>query len=162
MTGVTSLNSALRIADRSPGPYSSGVVTLTASATLDASHNNKTILLDAAAGLTVTLPTSSGNGWRCKIIVKTTVTSNNDIVKVGNTTDAFNGFSMVVSDDVGGPVKGFIASAGSDDTVTLNGTTTGGYVGDIIEVEDIVSGLFEVKVVGKATGTEATPFSATV
>jgi hypothetical protein len=59
-------------------------------------------------------------------------------------------------------VKGFIASAGSDDTITWNGTTTGGYVGDMIEIEDIASGLFQVKVLGKATGTEATPFSAAV
>jgi len=162
MPGVTSLNNALRTPDRGPGQYNSGVVTLTASATLDHSHNGKTVVLNAAAGLTVTLPTSSGNGWKCKIIVLTTVTSNSDIVKVGNTTDALVGFSNVISDDAGGPAKGFIASAGSDDTITLNGTTTGGYAGDTIYVEDIASGTFAVEVIGKATGTEATPFSATV
>jgi hypothetical protein len=162
MAGTTSLNTSARVADRSPGPYSSGIVALTASATLDWTHNNKTVTTAAAAGLTITLPAASGSGWRCKIVNKTTVTSNSLVVQVANTTDAFNGFSMIVSDDAGGPVKGFIASAGSDDTITWNGTTTGGYVGDMIEIEDIASGLFQVKVLGKATGTEATPFSAAV
>ena len=94
--------------------------------------------------------------------MKTTITSNTLVVKVANTTDAFNGFSIIISDDAGGPAKGFIASAGSDDTITMDGSTTGGYVGDVIEVEDIASGLFQVYVLGKASGTEATPFSATV
>jgi hypothetical protein len=159
---VGTLNNSARVPDRSPGPYSSGINAYTASATLDSSHNNKTVTVSAAAGLTLTLPKSTGSGWRARIVLLTTVTSNNVIVKVANTTDAFNGFSNIISDDAGGPAKGFIASAGSDDTITLNGTTTGGYVGDIIEVEDVAAGLFQVKVMGKATGTEATPFSATV
>jgi hypothetical protein len=102
------------------------------------------------------------SGAKYRFVVKTTVTSNGYIIKVANTTDAFFGFSNIISDDAGGPAKGFIASAASDDTITLNGTTSGGYAGDEVEVEDIAAGVFRVWVMGKATGTEATPFSATV
>lgn len=162
MVGQTSLNNSAHIPDRAPGPYSSGIVALTDSATLDWTHNNKTITLSKASGLTIILPAATGSGWRSRLLVKTTITSNTLVVKVANTTDAFNGFSIIISDDAGGPAKGFIASAGSDDTITMDGSTTGGYVGDVIEVEDIASGLFQVYVLGKASGTEATPFSATV
>lgn len=163
-TGVTSLNTGARTVDAGPGPYASGsnlVVVLTASATLDASYNRKTVAINAAAGLTVTLPAATGSGWSCVIVLLTTVTSNNVIVQVANSTDAFNGFSAMVSDDPA-TVKGFIASPGSDDTITLNGTTKGGFVGDQIEIKDIASGLFQVKLMGKQTGTEATMFSSAV
>lgn len=159
---VSSLNTAIRVADRGPGYYGNGVQTITASATADASYNGRTTVLTAAAGLTITLPTSSGNGWRARFILGATVTSNTLVIKVGNTTDAFVGFSQIVSDNAAAAVIGYIASANSDDTITFDGTTKGGYIGDIIEIEDIASGTFSVKIVGKATGIEATPFSATV
>jgi hypothetical protein len=162
--GVTSLNTSARVKDSGPGPYGTTggrLSTLTASTTLDDSHDDKTVLVDAAAGLTLTLPAATGTGWRTKIMLKTTVTSNNVIVQVANSTDAFNGFSLMVSDDPA-TVKGFIASAGSDDTITLNGTTKGGYVGDTIEIQDIASGLFEVRITGKQTGTEVTMFTSAV
>lgn len=132
-------------------------ITLTAAA-----HAGKTLVVDDATAQTLTLPAATGTGNRYNFILGATKTGS-QIVKVANGTDAFNGFSQAISDDgTGGPVKGFIASAGSDDTITLNGTTTGGYVGDEISVQDIGAGVFHVKVEGKATGTEATPFSATV
>jgi hypothetical protein len=53
-------------------------------------------------------------------------------------------------------------TAATSDTITLNGTTTGGIKGDRVEIEDIATNLYYVRVVGSATGTEATPFSATV
>lgn len=164
MTNVTSLNTAARTADAGPGPYASGsnlIVNVTASATLDSSYNRKTVTVSAAAGLTLTLPAATGSGWSCVIVLLTTVTSNNFILQVANSTDAFNGFSAMVSDDPA-TVKGFIASPGSDDTITLNGSTKGGFVGDQIEIKDVASGLFQVKLMGKQTGTEATMFSSAV
>lgn len=140
------------------------VVNVTSS-TLTVNPNifaNKITTLNLATGQTCTLPPSSGMGNVYTFIIGTTVTSNSTIIKVANTSDAFQGFSIVVSDDAGGPAKGFIAVAGTDDTVTLNGTTTGGYVGDRITIRDVALNRFDVEVMGKATGTEATPFSATV
>jgi len=51
----------------------------------------------------------------------------------------------------------------SDDTVTLNGTTTGGVdIGDWIEFEDITATAWAVRGFITQSGTEATPFSDTV
>jgi hypothetical protein len=66
----------------------------------------------------------------------------------------------VVSDNTAA-VLGF-ATAAASDTITLNGTTLGGIVGDHIEIIDAITGTFAVRVFTAATGTEATPFSATV
>lgn len=120
------------------------------------------VTLNRAAGQAVTLPAASGSGDTYVLMVGTTITSNSTTVKVANTSDAFQGLSMVVSDDAGGPAKGYIAALGSDDTVTLNGTTTGGYAGDMLEFRDVALNRWQVNVRAKATGTEATPFSATV
>jgi hypothetical protein len=58
-------------------------------------------------------------------------------------------------------VVGYGTSATSD-TITLNGTTLGGVVGDIVEITDVKTGFFSVKIFASPTGTTATPFSATV
>ena len=53
-------------------------------------------------------------------------------------------------------------SAADSDTITLNGTTTGGIAGDYFEIIDIATGIFFIKALSKSTGTAATPFSAAV
>ena len=63
--------------------------------------------------------------------------------------------------DAGDTIVAFETAAASD-TITMNGTTTGGLVGDRILLKDIAAGFWQVQVIGAATGTEATPFSATV
>lgn len=161
MAGQTSLNNTGRVLDAGPGPYAGRLKTITASLTMDQSHDDVLIVANAAAGLAITLPTATGSGAKYKILIGTTITSNTTTIKVNNTTDAFVGFSEAVSDDPA-TVKGFIASPASDDTITFNGTTQGGYVGDYVEIIDYAAGAFFVRVVGKQTGTEATPFSATV
>lgn len=130
-------------------------VTLTASA-----HAGKIVVLNRAAGVTVTLPASVGNGDVYTIVVGTTVTSNNDIIQVANTSDSMVGRALVCKDG-GNSVDGFEVVAG-DDTITLNGTTTGGIKGDYIQLIDIGSSNFLVNALTSATGTEATPFSAAV
>ena len=64
--------------------------------------------------------------------------------------------------DGGNTVVGFEAD-GTDDTITLDGTTTGGAaIGDYIELMDIAANQYVVRGNLTATGTEATPFSASV
>lgn len=153
----------LYIAVKAPtSDASSPLVHLTgATVTITAAlHAGKTLIIDDATAQAVTLPAASGTGNVYNFILGATKTGNQTI-KVANSSDAFQGFSMIVSDDPA-TVKGFIAAAASDDTVTLNGTTTGGYVGDTVTLRDIGLNKFQVDVRGKATGTEATPFSATV
>lgn len=130
--------------------------TLTVTA---ATHAGHTITLNRAGGIAVTLPAATGTGNKYRFVVGTTFTSSATI-KAASASDTFCGNAFFISDDAAA-VLGYIAGATAD-TVTLDGTTTGGYVGTVIEVTDIASTLFQVEVRGKATGTEATPFSATV
>lgn len=125
-----------------------------------ASHQNKVVLLDTAAGTTITLPASSGSGAIFKFLVSTTVTSNAHVIKVANSTDVFRGNIYTLSDDTNA-VLGWAAAATSD-TITMDGTTKGGIAGDSFEIVDYASGFFAVRGLTKSSGTEATPFSAGV
>lgn len=133
-----------------------GTLTLTRDA-----HDGKTILLDTAAGSTVTLPAASGSGARFRFQVSVTATSNSHVVKVANATDIMQGVILALSDDTAA-VKGW--ETGSDsDTITFNRTTTGtAKIGHFVEVEDIKTGVFAVHGIIAQNGVEATPFSAAV
>lgn len=132
----------------------------TASATLTRSEADAIITVNAAAGLTLTLPASAGTGDTYEIIIGTTVTSNSVIVKVANSTDVMTGTATNAQDAADTAVM--FETAAASDTITMNGTTTGGLRGDRIVLKDMATGFWSVSVVGAATGTEATPFSATV
>lgn len=122
---------------------------------------SKTVKLDTAAGSTVTLPAATGSGAKFKFVITTIATSNSHIVKVANASDTMIGLAFV-SDDTSDNAVAFKAS-GTDDTITLNRTTTGSVaLGEVIEVEDIAANLWHVTAFLKCTGTPATPFSATV
>lgn len=142
-------------------------ITLTATATLTvATHANfRTLILgevggDAAA--TFTLPAATGSGARFRFRVGV-INSSNYVIKVANATDVFAGQILTASTsdtpDLGQPW----VAGDNDDTITLNATTTGGLKrGDIIEIEDILAGVFAVSGLTQSSGTEATPFSSTV
>jgi uncharacterized protein YjdB len=126
-----------------------------------AKHAGRLIELNAAAGSTVTLPTATGSGAVYKILVTVTATSNSHIIKVGNTTDEFRGFVIQDSDTATAPNTWWAAD--NDDTITLNRSSTGlAAQGEYFEIVDAVSGHFFVRGYSQASGTEATPFSATV
>lgn len=123
-------------------------------------YDDKIITLNRAAGVTVTLPAATGSRARYRFIVGTTVTSNSDKIQVANATDVMAGFA-IQSQDAGATLQMFEAGA-SDDTITMNGSSTGGIRGDVVEVIDIAAGVWAVDVRLAGTGTEATPFSAAV
>lgn len=156
---VASLNTS-RPAKTQEEQYAPRIKTVTAAETLTDADDGKTIVFDIASGATITLPAANGTGWKCRFFVKTTVTSNSDKIQVANSTDVMAG-NAIVGQDAGDTVVLF-ETASTSDTITLNGTTTGGIKGDYIDVEDVASGLYAVRLVLSATGTEATPFSAAV
>jgi len=125
-----------------------------------ADHSEKVILLDRAAGVTVTLPAATGSGAVFRFAVKTAVTSNNHIIKVADNTDVMSG-ALFVTDQAAGTGTGFSTTTTSD-TVTMNGSTTGGLAGGLITLVDIDTNLYAIEGNVIATGVEATPFSATV
>lgn len=136
-------------------------IAVTASRTLTRSDIGAPIVVNAAAGLTLTLPASSGSGDDYEIIIGTTVTSNNVIAKVANSTDVMQGVAFTSSDNAADAAISF-ETAASSDTITMNGSTTGGLRGDRVLLKDYAAGFWQVQVLSAATGTEVTPFSATV
>jgi hypothetical protein len=132
----------------------------TASATLTASDANTVLTVNAAAGLTLTLPAAAGTGRVYDIIIGTTVTSNNVVIQVANASDVMTGVYTNGQDAADTVV--LWETAATSDTITLNGTTKGGIKGDRIYLRDIAANLWYVMGIGSATGTEATPFSAAV
>jgi len=139
--------------------YRNQPVVITASATLNRNtHMDNVVLLSAAAGLTVTLPASAGKGDVYEVFVLTTVTSNNYIIKVANSTDILAG-AVHLTTDIGGTS---MPTATTDDTITMNGSTTGGLRGTWLRFKDMSTGFWALEGGIICTGTEASPFSATV
>jgi hypothetical protein len=133
----------------------------TASATLNRNTHSEVVnTINAAAGLTLTLPAASGSGDTYLFYVGTTVTSNDVIIRVANASDTMSGLAMLAQDAADTAVV--FETAASSDTITLNGSTKGGIVGDSITLTDVAANKWSVMVSGSATGTEATPFSAAV
>jgi hypothetical protein len=147
------------VACRAPDNRVANATASTLTVTQDL-HDGKVITLNRAAGIAVTLPAPTGSGAVYRFFVGTTVTSNTTTIKVPHSSDTMRG-NAIVAQDAGDTVVVFEAGATAD-TITLNGTTTGGLVGDWIELVDVATDLFSVKAVLAATSTEATPFSATV
>ena len=135
-------------------------INITASRALTRSDAGAPITVNAAAGLTLTLPAATGTGDEYSIIVGTTVTSNNVIVQVANATDIMAGNAVIGQDAADTTVQ--FETASTSDTITMNGTTKGGIKGDRITLQDVSAGLWNVEIIGAATGTEVTPFSAAV
>lgn len=145
------------------GPISSNTPVDATASTLtvtQATHAGKAVTLNRAAGIAVTLPAATGTGSVYTFIIGTAVTSNSTTIKVANTSDTMTGSAYVISDNAAA-VLGY-RTAATDDTVTLNGTTLGGLKGDMVQIRDVATNLFMVEAYTAATGTEATPFSATV
>jgi hypothetical protein len=129
-------------------------------AVTSAAHSGRTVLLDRAAGQAVTLPAATGSGNSYKFFVLTTITSNTTTIKVADATDVMAGVAIVANDtDASASI---FETAADSDTITFDGSTTGGILGATVELQDVATNLWSVRVVGAATGTEATPFSATV
>jgi hypothetical protein len=140
---------------------SDSMVSIAADTTLtSASHAGRTMNLNVASGATCTLPAASGTGNVYKFFVQTTVTSNSYKIQVANGDDTMAGVAVVANDSDNS--ASIFETAATSDTITLNGTTTGGVLGGQVELQDVASNVYRVLINQSATGTEATPFSAAV
>jgi len=135
-------------------------INITASTTLDDRHAGTTCTINAAAGLTITLPAANGSGRVFELVLGTTVTSNNVIIQVANANDTMTGQADMAQD--AGDTEASFETLSNSDTITLNGSTKGGIKGDKIILKDIQSTLWSVDAELSGTGTEITPFSAAV
>lgn len=141
---------------------STRVVNLTAAtlAITELAHDGKIVTVNKADGTAITLPVATGSGAKIKFFIGTTITSVGTTIKVADATDIMYG-AVIASNDASDAANIWKAG-GTDDTITLNGGSTGGYIGDQIELTDVATNTWMVSGVLKQTGTESTPFSATV
>lgn len=138
-------------------------VALATATTLSAAlHANRTLLLTGTgSSLVQKLPAATGTGNRYRFIVGAVNTSNHVINVTTDDVMYGNIFTNSTGDtpDLAQPWP----TAADSDTVTLNGTTTGGQaIGDWIEFIDIAADKWAVLGHTTTSGTEATPFSAAV
>ena len=127
-------------------------------------HAGRTLLLGEVGGnalVTLTLPDATGSGATYKFIV-TVANTSNYVIKVPDSDNTIDGIMMYLDED-GTAVSAFPTVAASD-TITLNGGTTGGLIGDYLEIVDIAADQYHVRGVMRvaAGANPATPFSATV
>lgn len=120
-------------------------------------YNGYLTLLSRAAGITVTLPAASGSQAVYRFLVITSLSSNNHIIKVANSTDIMVG-TMAVAATTGTT----FSTLATSDTITMNATTQGGLAGSYVEVQDVRTGFWIVRGCLVGSGTAATPFSAAV
>ena len=143
------------------GSASSIVNAITTDTTLTTANSGQVIVLnDATGAVSLTLPVADGSGISFKIVVGTT-NINSYKVKVGDNTDEFVGTISMLDLDGSDVVAFNAAGAGDNDEIELNGTTTGGLIGDTITVTSyatnkwFVSGILTVP----STSAPATPFA---
>ena len=127
----------------------------TATATLTDYEAGGLIVVNRAAGSTITLPDATGTGYSYTIV--TIVDQTGDLVI--QAPDADNVMQGVALTDMSGVIW---PTADDTDTITLNGTTSGGKAGTRVSLTDVAADTWHVEVVGESSGTEITPFSAAV
>lgn len=135
-----------------------GVNVYTASHTLTQALNaGKLNIFNVAGGMTFTLPAATGTGDVYTFFVATTLTSSG-IIQAASSSDVILG-GVSISTDIAGVT---MLSAATSDTITMNGTTTGGLLGSWLRLTDAASGQWMLEGFLKSTGAEGTPFSAAV
>lgn len=129
-------------------------------------HAGRTVAFNRALGVTMTLPAATGSGTRYRFVVATAFSGGSGIIQVASSTDYFRGVSWSTQDAGDTSLSFDTADTGTvateSDTITLNGGTTGGVVGTIIDIQDIATAVWLVEMQNKASGSEATPFSVAV
>ena len=160
-TGAVAISSQLTLT----GSFLPAIHTFTATDAITvAEHAGRTLLLGEVGGnalVTLTLPDATGSGATYKFVVSVANTSNY-VIKVPDANNTIAGIMLYLDED-GTAVTAFPTVAASD-TITLNGGTTGGIVGDYLEIVDIATDKYHVRGVMRvaAGANPATPFSATV
>ena len=137
-----------------------GLSTVTAATvTINAdAHVGMPIILNRAAGCVATLPAATGSGNTYNFIGAIDATGDQK-VQVANSSDTMAGVAYLGNDSAGASC--FYTAAASD-TITLDGSTTGGLKGWRVTCTDMAANTWAVMVMSEASGTEATPFSAAV
>ena len=148
-----------------------GLVSITATDAITAAeHAGRTLVLNAAdadsTAVTLTLPaaTGTGNVYHFIIGIVSVMTAAYKIQVTGD--DTIDGWIVAANDVANHASNNSIniwKTAATSDTITLDGTTTGGVsIGDWLCLTDIKAAQWALSGQLEQSGTEATPFSAAV
>jgi hypothetical protein len=130
-------------------------------------HAGRVVQLNRAAGITVTLPAATGTGNIYRLSIATALSAASHVIAVVDGTDFMRGLILSKDDGTASSVIAWATAnsgtlATESDTITLDGSTKGGNLGDLIELEDIATDTWRVTGFTKSSGSEVTPFSAAV
>lgn len=107
-----------------------------------------------AGAQTFNLPAATGKGSIIRMVIDVTATGNKIIKAAGS--DIIEGSGTVT-----GTTSGSFGTASNTNTITMNGSTTGGVDGSQLELIDLAAGVWLVNAALVGSGTAATPFSNT-
>lgn len=139
-------------------------VALTATASITALlHSNRPLIITGSGtAAAFTLPAATGTGDKYSFIMGQANTSGTTFVTNAPASVSMYGKASLL--DVDGTTESgyFTVTAGGSDTVTFNGTTTGGQIGDFVDLVDIAADKWMVFVQGRvpAGSNPANPFSS--
>ena len=124
-----------------------------------------TNLYNRGAGIVGTLPLATGSQDKVRVVVQTLVAGTTSI-KVARAADEMSGTLIGATTTAGAGIMISATQTGAaathSDTITMNGTTTGGGVGTVIVLTDIAPNLWLVEGSLISVGALTTPFSAAV
>jgi len=136
------------------------IITLTGATTLTEDQSGATVVANAAAGFTITLPALCPNGTNFELVLGTTITSVGLKVITGAATELMVGTIVNTDTDTTDTLASWKSLVGASNiSFTLNGTTKGGLIGDNIVLTKITSTKWQVNGTTLATGTVVTPFA---
>lgn len=133
------------------------VLTTDATKTLTAADSGALIVLNKADGITVTLPTPSV-GLTFDFVIRTTLTSSNYKI-ITNSASVFLVGSIFSSVTATPTMTVRTADGSTHVALTMNGTTTGGYIGTTLRFVCTSATQWEVSGFLPNTGSVATPFA---
>lgn len=107
-----------------------------------------------ATAQTINIPAATGKSGGFNIFIGVTATGNKVIKAAGSSL--FQDVAVMT-----GGTAGSFGSASNTNTITFNGSTTGGVIGTLVELRDVAPNVWSVKVHSCGTGIQTTPFSNT-
>lgn len=155
-TGATSFSGAVSFTGSTAGVKPTVIDSNAATLTLTAAQSGAIVLLDRAAGTTITLPAPAVGLNFTFVAPVSASTGNYKIITDAGTTLLLGQVNVFVST---GTAKYFLGDGSTDVAVTMNGTTTGGLAGTRLRFECISSTLWNVDGNTEGSGTVATPFA---
>ena len=126
----------------------------------EVAHEGRILYVTGADLGTYTLPEATGSGGVYRVVIGEVNTSNNVFVVADTTNCNFIGSVNIL--DLDAAAQAAYGCPANCDTITLNGTTTGGQLGDYLEFIDVATDVWMVfgQLQCPTGSNPATPFSA--